>query len=230
MGYGLILSDVVRLKNRLRALYRSRGLHGGGQEIFRLKARAEWEARLPSALAPVVKQLGRQLDTLEELRAEAEQRLLDEGARHSEVRRLATAPAIGPIRAAQIVATIVTPHRFRTKRQLWSYCGLGIVTSSSADYVRGPDGKLVKMRTALTRGLNHNRNPLLKLVFKGAAHQICTLMPAHPLHQHFQRIVAAGTKPNLAKLTIARRLSATVLAMWKHKEDYDAARSVTTAR
>ncbi len=26
----------------------------------------------------------------------------------------------------------MTPHRFRTKRQFWSYCGLGIVTRSSS--------------------------------------------------------------------------------------------------
>jgi hypothetical protein len=29
-----------------------------------------------------------------------------------------------------IVATIDTPHRFRTKRQLWSYSGLAVVTHS----------------------------------------------------------------------------------------------------
>jgi transposase len=40
---------------------------------------------------------------------------------------------IGPVRAATIVAVVVTPERFRTKQQFWSYCGLGIVTRSSAD-------------------------------------------------------------------------------------------------
>jgi hypothetical protein len=36
-----------------------------------------------------------------------------------------------------------------------------------------------------------------------------------------QRLLDAGTKPNLARLTIARRIAAAVLAMWKH-EVYDA--------
>jgi hypothetical protein len=31
----------------------------------------------------------------------------------------------------------------------------------------------------------------------------------------------AGIKPNLAKLTLARRIAAATLAMWKHQEDYD---------
>jgi hypothetical protein len=38
----------------------------------------------------------------------------------------------GPIRAAELVALIQTPHRFRTKRQLWNYSGLGLETHDSA--------------------------------------------------------------------------------------------------
>jgi hypothetical protein len=37
---------------------------------------------------------------------------------------------MGPIRVAQLVSIVVTPHRFRTKRQFWSYCGLSIVMRS----------------------------------------------------------------------------------------------------
>lgn len=42
-----------------------------------------------------------------------------------------------------------------------------------------------------------------------------------PLHQHYQRLLAAGTKPNLAKLTLARKIAAIALSMWKSKEGYD---------
>jgi hypothetical protein len=34
--------------------------------------------------------------------------------------------------------------------------------------------------------------------------------------------MSAGTKPNLAKLTVARRLAAIVLRMWKDEKEYDA--------
>jgi hypothetical protein len=52
---------------------------------------------------------------------------------------------------------VQTPHRFRTKRQLWTYSGFGIETHDSAEYryvagplqrskkpqqVRGPEPKL----------------------------------------------------------------------------------------
>ena len=46
-------------------------------------------------------------------------------------------------------------------------------------------------------------------------------MPKDPLHEHYRRLTAAGTKPNLAKVTIARRIAAIVLRMWKDKKEYD---------
>ena len=43
----------------------------------------------------------------------------------------------------------------------------------------------------------------------------------HPLHADYQRMLDGGTKPNLAKLTLARKVASIVLAMWKHQEVYD---------
>ena len=37
-------------------------------------------------------------------------------------------------------------------------------------------------------------------------------------------LVRIGTKPNLAKVTLARKIAAITLAMWKHKEVYDPAK------
>ena len=34
----------------------------------------------------------------------------------------------------------------------------------------------------------------------------------------------AGTKPNLARLTLARRIAGAVLAMWKKQQAYDRAK------
>ena len=38
-------------------------------------------------------------------------------------------------------------------------------------------------------------------------------------------MLAAGTKPNLAKLTLSGKIAATVLSMWKHQEVYDPQRN-----
>jgi hypothetical protein len=50
---------------------------------------------------------------------------------------------------------------------------------------------------------------------------VITQIETEPLHQDYQRLIAAGTKPNLAKLTIVRKLAAIALSMWKSNEKYD---------
>jgi len=47
--------------------------------------------------------------------------------------------------------------------------------------------------------------------------------------QAYQRLLTT-TKPNLARLIIARRLAAAVLAMWKHGEDYEPTKHGGTAK
>jgi hypothetical protein len=178
--------------------------------------------QLPEHLRPRAALFGQQLDALLECSGQAERTLHEESSKVPIVRRLATAPGIGVVRAAYIVAVVMTPHRFRTARQFWSYSGLAVVTRSSSDWVNEGPGKWRRSKTQQTRGLNHNRHPLLKNVFKGAALQI-TLMPEHPLGQAYQRLLTT-TKPNLARLTIARRLAAAVLAMWKNGKDYEPTR------
>jgi len=162
-----------------------------------------------------------QLDGLVQTHERAHDWLLEESTKVPIVQLVQTAPGIGEIRAALIVAIVISPHRFRTRRQFWSYCGLAIVTHSSDDWAKDRNDKWVRQRVAQTRGLNRNRQPLLKNVFKGAAETVIAKLPQHPLKQAYDRTTTAGTKPNLAALTLARRIAGTVLAMWKNKENYD---------
>ena len=39
-----------------------------------------------------------------------------------------------------------------------------------------------------------------------------------PMHNDYERMLDAGTKTNLAKLTLARKIAATFLAMWKNED------------
>jgi transposase len=222
-SYMVLTRDVTRAKNRLKALYLSRVIQSPGDEVYQAGKHEEWERKLPPPQRESAKVLYEQLESLMTLRSGAEDRLLEASKAHKIVKILSTAPAIGPIRSAQIVATVVTPHRFRTSRQFWAYCGLAVVTRSSSDWVPGPHG-WVRSKVYQTRGLNRNRQPMLKAVFKGAAHLIATRMTSHPLHASFKKLVEGGMKPNLAEVTLARRLAATVLAMWKHQEVYDPAK------
>lgn len=222
--YGKRTGDVVRTKNRLRSLFRRRGISVSGGEIYAGEPRGELVATLPESMRLSVELLGLELDGLEALRAEAKAAMLAESHRFPISRLLETAPGLGPVRVAQMLPIVITPHRFRTKRQFWSYCGFGIVTVSSADWVRGRSGGWTRGSVPQTRGLNPKSNRVLKTIFKGAAHTVIHQTRSHPLRDAYERITAAGTKPNLAELTIARRIAAITLAIWKSQERFDPAR------
>lgn len=219
-AYGFAVTDVVRAKNRLKAVFLSRGLSVDAS-VYDAEKRPAWLKKLPSPYRGLAEWLGRQLDQLEPLRDEAERWLLKESKSHPIIRKLATAPGMGPIRTAQFVAIVATPDRFRTRRQLWSYCGLGIVTRSSADWARDRNQKWVRSQVAQTRGLSRKRHPRLKAVFKGAATTVIAQLRDDPLHGDYERMLQSGIKPPLAKLTVARKIAAMVLSMWKHQEVYD---------
>jgi transposase len=99
-----------------------------------------------------------QLDGLQKLRQEARRDLLAERRQHDATKLLEGIPYIGPIRAALLIAFMQTPHRFRTKRQLWAYSGLALETHSSGEYPY-VEGQLQRSkRPVLLRGLNQNHN------------------------------------------------------------------------
>jgi transposase len=99
--------------------------------------------------------------------------LLAESRKYKAAKLLRQIPCIGPIRAARLLALMQTPHRFRSKRQLWTYSGLGIETRDSAQY-------------------------------------------------RYVALLAKGMKPEMARLTLARKIAAIALTLWKKEERFDA--------
>lgn len=218
--YGMLTTDSVRVRNRLKAMYRSRGVAVTGRSVYGTKQRDEWLSKLPLTSLEAARTLYAELDALVGIHEEAHKSLVAESHRHPVSRILETCPGLGPIRIAQILPIVVTPHRFRTSRQFWAYCGLGIVMRSSSDWVR-VESRWVRSMVKQTRGLNWNYNRTLKSIFKGAATTVITVLTGEPLREKYERLLAQGTKPNLAKVTIARKVAAITLAMWKHEEVYD---------
>jgi transposase len=218
--YTMIVSDVVRVKNRLKSLFRSRGVQTPDASVYAKAGRPSWLRQLPKGKRWAAETLYAELDTLTELRDQGEEELVREARKHAIAKKLETCPGLGPIRVAQMMAVVVTPHRFRTSRQFWAYCGLGIVMRSSSDWVRDNNGRWIRAQVQTTRGLNFNHNHQLKSIFKGAATTVIA-QPSTPLAQDYTRLTSASTKPHLAKLTLARRIAAIALALWKREEEYD---------
>lgn len=160
-----------------------------------------------------------QLESLSQLRKQAKQRLVAQARAHADYQILVKLPGFGPVRVAQLIAAVGTPHRFRTRRQFWPYCGYAVVTRSSADY-QIVEGKIVKQRKKVsTRGLNRNHNPQLKQVFKSAA---LTALRHDAVKAYYQRLIDQGTRPELARVSVARKLASIALTIWQRREEFDA--------
>lgn len=220
-AYTVVVVDSTRAQRRIKALFRSRGVPTDGKGVYSPSARAEWIAKLPERSRSRAETLYMEMDALLAVRKKALREMTAEARRHGVFRTLKTCPGMGEIRIAQMMPVVVTPYRFASKRAFWAYIGLAVVTRSSSDWVRAKDGQWIRAQTMQTRGLNRNFNRKLKDVFKGAATTVIGHGKDEPLYRHYQSLLDGGTKPNLAKLTIARQIASITLSMWRSGEEYD---------
>ena len=131
-SYLTLVKDLTRVMNRLKAMYRSWAIPCAGRDVYYKRHRAEWLSKIPEAgVRRRAERLYQQLDMLQHLRQQARRELLAESRKHAITAKLRQIPSFGPIRATLAVALIQTPHRFRTKRQLWAYSGLALETLTS---------------------------------------------------------------------------------------------------
>jgi transposase len=220
-SYLTISKDLSRVMNRLKALYRSWAIACAGTSVYAPRHRGAWLGKITEAgVRRRAEFFYQELDALRELHRAVRRDLVRESRKHAAAKLLREIPSIGPIRAALMTALIQTPHRFRTKRQLWTYSGLGIETHDSAQH-RYVDGQLQRSKKPVQlRGLNRNHNHDLKNVFKGTA----TWASIHPgpFQDFYVGLLGKGMKPEMARLTLARKIAAISLRIWKRGERFDA--------
>jgi hypothetical protein len=217
----MVVQDSTRVQNRIKALLRSRGIAVSGKAVYSKTGREEYLERLPDASRGAAKTLYAQYDAVEEIRRQAEKDLVKGSASPCDqpvardVSRTWSDPRgaddadRGVADAVPNQATVLVVLRSGDRDAL--VVGLG----------RNKDGGWARAEVKKTRGLNLNHNHTLKYVFKGAATTVIAQHETDPLHQDYERLISAGTKPNLAKVTLARKIAAIALSMWKSKEKYD---------
>jgi transposase len=220
-AYTVVVVDSTRAQRRIKALFHSRGIPTDGKGVYLPSMRAEWIAKLPTRSWARAETLYMELDALTEVRKKAKGEMVTEARRHDVFHTLKSCPGMGDLRVAQMLPVVVTPYRFASKRAFWAYIGLAVVTRSSSDWVRAKDGQWMRAQTLQTRGLNRNFNHKLKDVFKGAATTVIGQAKDESLYRHYQSLLDGGTKPNLAKLTVARQIASITLSMWRSGEEYD---------
>lgn len=217
-SYDSIVKDSTRVKSRLKALFRARSIDCSGSAIYNTDEQKCWLKQLDSAAVRArASRLWEELDCLEDLCKEAEKDLVTEARKHPAPKIFQGVPGIGPIRAAVILGVAGTPHRFRTKKQFWNYCGLAVVTKTTSEYAM-VDGHVVRSKKQpLVRGLNTNYNRALKAVFKGAA----LTAAKDQWKSYYDAMIKNGTDPSIAQVNIARKIAAITLSLWKKGERYD---------
>jgi transposase len=220
-SYSALTEDTTRTMGRLKALYRSHAIACAGEKPYSPRHRQEYLEQLREpGLQRRARRLYQELDLLQQLRREARHDLLLECRQYRESKVLRSVPWLGPIRVALLLAMVQTPHRFRTKRQFWAYCGLALETRSSADYQMVNGQVQRRNKPVFIRGLNLNHNHDLKNLFKSAA--TTASGSSGVFGSFYKNLLHKGMKPELARLTLARKIAAITLHLWKKGEPFDA--------
>jgi len=199
-----------RVKNKIKAKFRQNGIQCTGDTVYSKIHEEEWEIKLPpdSTLLLILDGLWLQLEQLEQ----TEKKILAAVKVHAkqcpEIRLFEDIPGIGFIHAATVSAILETPHRFADKRKVWMYAGLGLMKRSSG-------GKLYSEK------LTTDYNRLLKYSMKQAAEAAIRAKDNPFRRKYLDMALLHGIAPQRAKLTIARNILATMLAMWKKGEKYN---------
>ena len=99
---------------------------------------------------------------------------------------------------------------------------MALETRASAEY-RLRAGQLERSKKArMICGLNANHNHHLKYVFVSAASN--AVVHPGPMRDFYVRLLEKGVKPSLARLTLARKIAAIALILWKKEEGFQAAK------
>lgn len=201
--------DVSRIKNRIKAKYREHGIStvGVGDQVYSEKHRGAW---LKLIKRPHIRfglqVLYQQLDGEELSRDALLEKLVTLMKSTREYQLLQTIPGVGKVLGAVMAAIIDDPFRFAGKRKLWSYAALGVSQRWSGD-----------PKKAQVKG-SKTGNRVLKYAAMNAT--MCALRGTNKFSRHYDKMVADGISPGMAKRTIARNILATALAMLKSKTAY----------
>jgi transposase len=200
--------EITRVKNQLKALCRRCGIRYRGTGIYGPAGRARALSIAPNSF--VKWQLESTYRRLRELRFERTRarRFVAKCAKKlPAIKRIKTAPGMGPTTAPTVVAWIVDPTRFKSRSAISSYGGLGLKKDVSA-------WKAVSRPRASMRG----QRELKRALFLAAR---AALRGKNALRTRYDARIAAGWEDRKAIRDIARTILFVVCAIWRNGGEYD---------
>lgn len=216
--YQTLTRESTAVKTRIKAVFRNRGIAVGGRAYDEFSRREAVKELPQQALRSRVIHLGKVLDVVSEQRVEAKSELIKAVRKNPMFGSLISIPKLGEIWAATIIAEVGTPHRFRSRKQFWSYVGLAVTTFETSQYFTTERGVVQrKDRKTRTRGLVNHYNRSLKCAFK----HIGLNLGVYEWNQEFVRLQQSGISVANARLTLSRKVAAIALRLMKTGETYD---------
>lgn len=208
-----LISTRSKYISLIGALVRREGfrLLPGSAERFTARL---WKVHLPRHLEDEMEPLVAALNIIDEQIKLADQRLADEVKANPVVKRLATAPGIGPVTAVTFVALVDRVDRFSTARQIRAY--LGVVPREMSSGERQKRGHITKAGNGRLRSL---------LVEAAWTIMRSKRAEAQPLRASAESIAKRRGK-RIAAVALARKLAGVLFAMWRDGTDFTAAVSL----
>lgn len=202
-GYQDLVTEIVRTKNRLKAVFRSEILDTSSSKFYSSKERSRELSHEHGRF--VADSLFSQIEHLEQRKLEFKAIFLRNMKIYRPLRNLATIPGIEATRANIIMAIVCMPHRFDSKYKFWAYCML-------VRYLQISDGKVYGSKRI------HARYEL-KSLFMGAAEN--AIQGSSSLKDYYDERRSAGVDHRAAKIAVARRIAAAVLSVLKNNGKFD---------
>ena len=202
-GYLDIVQEIVRFKNRLKAVFRAEAIRTNENSFYKNKGRVI-ELQNPSAKF-VAENLFRQIDFLEGEKERYKNLFNENRKKYRPIRNLMTVPGISLIRANIIAATVCQPARFANKHKFWGYCML-------VRHIQKSGGKIYGNKRFY--GRRELRN-----VFVGAAES--AMRTETQLRDRYDALRARGVSHKDAKLNVARQVASICLCLLKNNDKYN---------
>lgn len=201
-GYLDVVEEIVRTKNRLKAVFRAEVIKTDENSFYKNKGRVSELHHSSSRF--VAERLFAQVEHLEEEKNKYLDLFRSNQKKYRPIRNLMTIPGISLIRSNIIVALVCQPARFVNKHQFWGYCMLVRHIQKSGGRVYG--NKRVFGRREL------------RDVFLGAAENAMRTQTS--LRDYYDALRAKGKSHKDSKVALARMVAAIALSCLKNNEVY----------
>ena len=200
------------LKTKIKFKFQQAGIIPTGDRVFSQTERSAYLAQLPTeSRRKILINLYAQLDALGRQRQTAQDLMEELGRSYLEIIQFQQMPGIGMVGAHLFSGLIQTPHRFRTRQQLWRYCRLGIVARSSA-------GKPLSYKR-----LDRSGSGVLKAVSHQCWKAALRTKSPNEVRLYYEASLKRTGNRTHARLNTRRKALALLWTIWKNDVAYNAA-------